>query len=220
MQTVGGGFSIRSVDPEGDIATHLPVARVLGGIAFVAASVVRPGVVAEQGSLRRLVIGEPAGGDSARVRALHAVLASMRIQVIASSDVRADVWTKLMGNLGLNCVSALTHATLATLLGHAGARTIVESLMAEMLAVAAAATGYVPPMTIPERLELSARLGGHRTSTLQDVEAGRPLEVGALIGAVAELARRFAVLTPTLDVVFSLVDLRSRVLEDSPDAAH
>jgi 2-dehydropantoate 2-reductase len=130
-----------------------------------------------------------------------------------SVDIRTDIWTKLMGNCSLNCIAALTHAALDAMLTHTATRALIEAMMTEMLQVAAAVSEYVPPMTISERLELSSRLGAFKPSTLQDVECGRRLEVGALIGAIVELAARFGVSVVNLSAVAAMLELRSRVLE-------
>lgn len=219
MQPDGAGFPIKSVDPTGTLASLLPIPSLMGGIAYCGATITKPGHCTETGSLRRLVLGEPSGGESTRLQALCGVLAPMRIQIIMSRDIRADVWTKLLGNLGLNSVAALTLAPLDALLANPGTRSLVERMMSELLLVASATTGYVPPMTVSERLELSSRFGAYKPSTLQDVEAGRPLEVGALLGAVTELASRFGVSVPTIDTITALLDLRNRMLESASVSA-
>lgn len=198
----GDDAPLASVDPGGVIASHFPAERVLGCVAYPSTTLVEPGVVRHiEGN--RFSLGELDGTRTERVRALSAALMHAGLKAPVQTRLRQEIWLKLLGNATLNPVSALTRSTLSELLDDEGSRDLLRHLMLEVEAVGKA-YGLQPDLSVDRRLDGAARVGQHRTSMLQDVEAGRPLEVEALVGAVIEMGRRKDVPTPALDVVYRL----------------
>jgi 2-dehydropantoate 2-reductase len=156
-----------------------------------------------------VALGEPTNGRSDRVTALSNALSDGGLRAPVVRDIRAEVWTKLLGNLAFNPLSVLTGETLDRLAAGADTRPLVEALMREAQAVGER-LGVRFPMSIAKRIEAAAAVGAHKTSMLQDWERGRPLEIDALVGSVAELGRRVNLPTPTIDIVYGLVRERAR----------
>jgi 2-dehydropantoate 2-reductase len=196
---------LESVDPGGIIARNSPYGKVVGCIAYPAAQVVEPGVI-EHLEGNRFTLGEPDGSKSERVQAISAMLVKAGFKAPIQQRIRNEIWLKLLGNATLNPLSALTHASLADIVNSPITRELVRTLMEEVDAVATA-LGVDVPLTIDKRMAGAAATGEHKTSMLQDLEAGRPLEVDALVGAVVELADGAGVPVPALDVVYRLVKL-------------
>jgi 2-dehydropantoate 2-reductase len=201
---------IEAVDPGGALSAALAPERAIGMVVYLGARIAAPGVV-ETRPENGLVIGEPSGGLTPRLRAIAGALEGAGFPVRITDDVRTDVWTKLMGNLSFNPVSALTRAGLGAMASDPGVRAVVARAMEEAVAVARA-VGADPRMSIADRLALTERLGDHRTSTLQDLEAGKRLELDALTGAAVELADLTGVDAPTLRTLHALADLEARTL--------
>jgi 2-dehydropantoate 2-reductase len=179
---------------------------------YPATSLEAPGVVRHvEGT--RFSLAELDGSRSERVRAISAALARAGLRAPVQARMRQEIWLKLLGNATLNPVAALTRATLGDLLGDPGTRDLVRTLMLEVQAVGRA-LGIEPDLGIEQRLEGAARVGEHRPSMLQDVEAGRPLEVEALVGSVVELGHRLAVPVPALDIVCRLTRQLDRSRRD------
>jgi 2-dehydropantoate 2-reductase len=198
----GDDAPLESVDPGGVIASHFPAERVLGCVAYPATTLVEPGVVRHvEGN--RFSLGELDGTRTDRVRALSSALVQAGLKAPVQTRLRQEIWLKLLGNATLNPVSALTRATLSELLDDELNRDLLRQLMLEVEAVGKA-YGLQPDISVDRRLEGAARVGQHRTSMLQDVEAGRPLEVEALVGSVIEMGHRRNVSTPALEVVYRL----------------
>jgi 2-dehydropantoate 2-reductase len=151
----------------------------------------------------RFSLGELDGTRTDRVRALSSALVQAGLKAPVQTRLRQEIWLKLLGNATLNPVSALTRATLSELLDDELNRDLLRQLMLEVEAVGKA-YGLQPDISVDRRLEGAARVGQHRTSMLQDVEAGRPLEVEALVGSVIEMGHRRNVSTPALEVVYRL----------------
>ncbi len=204
------GRRVEAVDPGGAVSAVLAPARALGLVVYLGASVVRPGVV-EARPEAGLVAGEPDGSDSARLREVTDALSGAGFPVRVTDDIRTDVWTKLMGNASFNPISVLTRAGLGTMARHPEVRAVGAAIMAEVVETARA-TGANPTISIDARLAITERLGDHRTSTLQDLLAGKRLELDAIAGAVVELADLTGVAVPTLRTVTALADLHARVL--------
>jgi 2-dehydropantoate 2-reductase len=196
------GTRLETVDPGGVIADSLDVRRVLACIVYPATNLVAPGVV-EHVEGNRFSIGELDGARSERCQAISAALGGAGLKCPVQTRIRPEIWLKLLGNATLNPVSALTRGTLAAITGDERTRELLRSLMGEVDAVARAA-GVEVDLGVDRRLEGAARVGEHKTSMLQDVEAGRPLEVEALVGSVVELGRLLEVPTPALEVVYTL----------------
>jgi 2-dehydropantoate 2-reductase len=196
---------LESVDPGGVISRHIPYRAVVGCIAYPAAQVVEPGVI-EWVEGNRFSLGEPDGSRSERVQSIASMLVTAGFKAPLQTRIRNEIWLKLLGNATLNPVSALTGATLVDIVTSSATRELVRTLMEEVDAVARA-MGVEVSLTIDKRMEGAAAVGEHKTSMLQDLEAGRPLEIDALLGAVVELAKGAGVPVPSLQVVYALTKL-------------
>jgi 2-dehydropantoate 2-reductase len=204
------GHVVRAVDPDGDIASHIENERIIGTVVYPAAELVAPGVVRViEGN--RFTLGEPDGSRSARVQALSAVLVNAGFKAPVITDLRNEIWLKLWGNLVFNPVSALSHATLAGICGFPPTRALAVAVMEEAAAVAER-LGVRFRVSIERRIDGAAAVGEHKTSMLQDVEAGRPLELDALAGTVIELARLVQVPTPHIDTLHAVTSLLAGTL--------
>jgi 2-dehydropantoate 2-reductase len=209
---IGGpleGTRLRSVDP-GDVQWNgFGPDRVLGCVVYPAAEVSEPGVIRHiEGN--RFSLGEPDGSKSDRANALSQVLQSAGLKAPVRPRLRDELWVKLWGNLSFNPISALTHATLDVLCTDPGTRDVARRMMIEAQAVAEK-LGVTFPIDVDRRIEGGAAVGAHRTSMLQDLDAGRPMEIDALVASVQELGRITETPTPTIDIVLALVALRGRV---------
>ncbi|WP_162600145.1 2-dehydropantoate 2-reductase [Streptomyces sp. CS131] len=204
---------LRTVDPEGRLLELLPADRVMAGVAHFTSALDGPGQVTHA-SGTRLVVGEPTARISDRVTRYTAALAAGPVHPEPSPDIRREIWEKLLGNINLNPVSALTGATTVDILDTPEVRSLCVAMFEETAAVGAA-LGIGTTMTADNRLALTRELGPFRTSMLQDALRGRPLELDAIIGAVRELARSTSLPTPWLDAVHGLLELRERVRHHS-----
>jgi len=199
---------LASVDPDGALLARLPLERVLGCVVHLSASSPAPGRVRHHIG-ERLIVGEPGGGVSARVEAVCAALAGAGFQAEPSADVRIDVWYKLWGNMTINPVSALTGALTDAILDDALVRAFVLRCMAEAAEIGAR-IGCPIAQSGADRLDLTRELGGFRTSMLQDTEAGRSIELDALVTAVHEIAARVGVAAPNIGALLGLTRLMAR----------
>ena len=200
---------LESVDPGGAIAAAIPVSRVVGCVVHASASVSEPGVTSHRMG-RGLIIGEPAGGDSARVARLGELFTRAGFEVSCSPRIRYDVWYKLWGNMTMNPVSALTGATTDRVLDDELVRSFCAAAMREAAAVGAR-IGCEVRESADDRQAVTRKLGVFKTSMLQDVEASRTLELDALVGAVHEIGTRVGVATPMIDALFGLTRLFGQV---------
>ena len=212
FHNIGGpleGTRLHSVDP-GDVQWNgFGPDRVLGCVVYPAAEVSEPGVIRHiEGN--RFSLGEPDGSKSDRATALSQVLQSAGLKAPVRPRLRDELWVKLWGNLSFNPISALTHATLDVLCTDPGTRDVARRMMIEAQAVAEK-LGVTFPIDVDRRIEGGAAVGAHRTSMLQDLDAGRPMEIDALVASVQELGRITETPTPTIDTVLALVALRGRV---------
>ncbi|HVA34091.1 MAG TPA: 2-dehydropantoate 2-reductase [Candidatus Baltobacteraceae bacterium] len=182
---------LESVDPGGRIGALFADEQVLGGVVHVSGHIAQPGRIRQSGGMR-YVLGEPAGGMSARVERLVELLAGAGLSPQADPDIRATVWLKLVNNVGLNPVSALRRLTIKPMLADPIARAEVHDLMTEALHVGQA-LGVVHDVDIDARIDYAARLDDVKTSMLQDYERGRTLEIEPILGSVIELADRYGV---------------------------
>jgi 2-dehydropantoate 2-reductase len=209
---IGGsleGTRLHSVDP-GDVQWNgFGPDRVLGCVVYPAAEVSEPGVIRHvEGN--RFSLGEPDGSKSDRATALSQVLQSAGLKAPVRPRLRDELWVKLWGNLSFNPISALTHATLDVLCTDPGTREVARRMMVEAQEIAEK-LGVSFPIDVDRRIEGGAAVGAHRTSMLQDLDAGRPMEIDALVASVQELGRITETPTPTIDTVLALVALRGRV---------
>ncbi len=203
------GRRLRSVDPNDAQWTHIGAERVIGCVVYPAAEVVAPGVVRHI-ALDRVPIGEPGGERSARAERLSRALIGAGMKAPLRPRIRDEIWIKLWGNAAFNPVSLLTGATLREIAGDDRTRTVVRAMMVEVDEIGKR-LGLRLPIDVDRRLAGAGAVGDHKTSTLQDLEAGRTVELEPLIGAVIEIGRMTRVATPTLDLVYALARLRARV---------
>jgi len=207
------GTVLESVDPGGVIAKNIDVDRVLGSIIYPAADIVSPGVIRHiEGD--RISLGEIDGSDTERLRRTVKLLRDAGFKVRVSSDLRSELWVKLWGNCTFNPISALTHATLVDLIQFPATRALVERMMREAQEIGEK-LGVRFPVSLEKRIAGGEAVGKHKTSMLQDVESGRPLELGALVGSVLELGRITGVPTPNLTAVHACVALLAKTLAES-----
>ena len=207
-----GDEPLQSIDPGGRIAAAIPLARVIGGVVHASSWTSAPGLV-EHRMGRGLIVGEPLGdadGASERVQALAALLQQAKFDVTESADVRRDIWYKLWGNMTMNPLTAITGATVDRVLDDPLTRAFCSAAMAEAAAVGAR-IGCAIAQTPEDRHQITRQLGAFKTSMLQDVEAGRAIELDALVSVVREIAQRVGVATPTIDALLGLARLHGRV---------
>ncbi len=205
------GRHVDAVDPHGLISEHIPAERVVGCVVYPATELMAPGVVKLiEGD--RFPVGEPDGSRSERVVRISECFGRAGFKAPVLDDIRGEIWLKLWGNLTFNPVSALTRATLVDICEDAGTRQLAVEMMTEAQDVARA-FGVTMRVPLEKRIAGAAKVGRHKTSMLQDVEAGRTLEIDALLGAVVELARLSNTPTPHLDAVYALTRLMANVAE-------
>ena len=210
------GRRIECLDPDGQLATHVDVDRVLGCVVFPAGEIISPGVVRHTEG-NRFPLGELDGSDSERARALVEMFTNAGFKSFVLDDIRAEIWLKLLGNLSFNPISALTHATLVDICQYPPSRALAESLMEEAQTVATH-LGVTIRVSIEKRIAGAEKVGKHKTSMLQDVEAGRGLELEAIIGAVVELARLTGIATPGIDAIYALAKLLDQTIREDHGA--
>ena len=199
---------LASIDPDARIASALPLRRVLGCVVHLTSATPEPGVV-QHGFGDRLIIGEPAGGASARVAAVCNAFAHAGFKAEASADIRRDIWYKLWGNMTMNPVSALTGATSDRILDDALVYEFILHTMAEAAQIGAC-IGCPISQSGEERMAVARELGSFRTSMLQDAMAGRALELDALVAAVHEIGTRVGVAMPHIGALLGLTRLMAR----------
>ncbi len=209
---IGGdldGTRLASVDPGNAQWDGFGPDNVLGCVVYPAAEVSEPGVINHiEGN--RFSLGEPSGEKSERAMALSKALSAAGLKAPVRPKIRDEIWVKLWGNLSFNPISALTHATLDVLCTEPGTRDVARNMMLEAQTIAEK-LGVKFPIDVDRRIQGGADVGAHRTSMLQDLDAGRPMEIDALVGSVQELGRVTDTPTPTIDTVLALVQLRGKV---------
>ena len=199
---------IDSVDPGGRIWDSIGAERAIGCIVYPATEVTEPGVIRHiEGT--RLTLGEPSGRVTERARKLATVLRDAGFRCRVKPDPRDEIWLKVLGNLCFNPISALTHATLDRIAADPGTAQVCRLMMHEARAIAER-LGIAFQIDIDRRLAAGGAVGAHKTSMLQDLEAGRPMEIDALVAAVQELGNLVGVPSPTIDVVLALIQARGR----------
>ena len=199
---------LQSVDPGGRIAAAIPFEQVLGCVVHASTSVTEPGLVQHRMG-QGLIVGEPRGGFSPRAQAVAELLAHAGFDASCSDNVRYDIWFKLWGNMTMNPVSAITGATIDRVLADPLVREFCSAAMREAAAVGDR-IGCSIAQSADERHAVTARLGAFKTSMLQDAEAGRSIELDALVAAVAEIGARLACPTPNIDILLGLTRLFGR----------
>jgi 2-dehydropantoate 2-reductase len=210
----GGAFEgslIRSVDPTGAISKKIPADRVIGCVVYPASELIAPGVVRHvEGN--RFPIGELDGTVTERVTRVSECLTNAGFKAPVLDSIRSEIWLKLWGNLTFNPISALTHATLVDICQYPLSRELAANMMREAQAIAKK-VGIDFRVSLEKRIEGAEKVGKHKTSMLQDIEAGRAVEIEALVGSVAELGRMTHTPTPHIDTVYALVKLLGRSME-------
>jgi 2-dehydropantoate 2-reductase len=206
------GTPVRSVDPTGLVTSKIPAERVIGCVVYPASELIAPGVVKHiEGD--RFPVGELDGSSSERVNRVSACLSAAGFKAPMLDNIRAEIWLKLWGNLTFNPISSLSHSTLVDICQYPPSRELAAAMMREAQAVAHK-LGIEFRVTLDKRIAGAEKVGKHKTSMLQDVEAGRAPEIDALVGAVVELARLTETPTPHIDTVYSLVKLLARTMEE------
>jgi len=199
------GYRLKSADPNGVIERSIETRRVIGCVVYPAGDIVAPGVVKHlEGD--RFPVGELDGTESERVKSVSQALVGAGLKAPILSDIRSEIWLKLWGNMSFNPISALTHATLVDICEEPATRELAADMMREAQAVAEK-LGVTFRVPLEKRIEGAAKIGKHKTSTLQDVEAGRQVEVDALIGSVIELGELTGTPTPATRAVHALLKL-------------
>jgi 2-dehydropantoate 2-reductase len=199
------GRTLESVDPGGEIARQLPVDRVIGSVVYPAAEIAEPGVIRHiEGN--RFSLAAIDNSKSERIRAVSAAFTAAYFKAPVVTDIRAEIWTKLWGNLSFNPISALTGATLASICRNPTSRALAADMMREAQTVGEK-LGVRFRVPLEKRLNGAEAVGEHKTSMLQDIEAGRRTEAAALTGSIIELGRIVGVPTPRIEAVYACVCL-------------
>ena len=208
FQGAGGeleGLSLERVDPGGVIARAIEPRRIVASLAYFSTDLAEPGVIHHTEG-NRISLGEPNGERSERIRRLAEALIAAGLRAPATTRIRHEIWVKLLGNVAFNPISALTGGTLEAMVRHPETSRLIREIMTEAEAVAAK-LGIELPVSIEQRMAGAEKVGAHKTSMLQDLEAGRPMELEAVVGAVVELGERLGVAMPATRTVYGLVKL-------------
>jgi 2-dehydropantoate 2-reductase len=208
FQGLGGpwdGLRLERIDPGGVISAAIEARRVVGSIVYFSTEVIAPGVIQHiEGN--RISLGEPGGARSDRCRRIAEVLVASGLRCPITTHIRQEIWVKILGNASLNPVSALTRATLAQMLRDREVAGVIRSIMEEVEAVGHK-LGLEMAVSIDQRMAGAEKVGEHKTSMLQDLESGRPMELEALVGSVVELGEKVGVPMPHARAVYGLAKL-------------
>jgi len=196
---------LERVDPGGIIAASIDPSRVVGSIVYLGAEIAEPGVIRHSNG-NRITLGEPDGARSERCRVIAEALIRAGLRCPIATRIREEIWVKLLGNAAFNPISALTRATLAQMTRDPGVSALVRAIMIEIAAVANK-LGMELPVSIDQRIAGAQKVGEHKTSMLQDLEAGRPLELEAMVGAPLELGERLGIDMPHTRAVYACTAL-------------
>lgn len=206
------GMHIKSVDPGGIISEKIPAERVIGCVVYPASELIAPGVVKHiEGD--RFPLGELDGSVSARITRISDCFVNAGFKAPILDNIRAEIWLKLWGNLSFNPISALSHSTLVDICQYPLTRELAADMMREAQAIAGK-LGIEFRVGLDKRIAGAEKIGKHKTSMLQDIEAGRAAEIDALVGSVVELGRLTNTPTPHIDAVYALVKLLSKTMEE------
>ncbi len=199
------GLRLERVDPGGVIAAAIEPHRVVGSIVYFSTAVVEPGVI-QHTEGHRITLGEPDGTRSERGRQIADALIRAGLRCPVTTRLRTEIWVKILGNVAFNPISALTGATLVRMVRDPDVATLIRQIMTETEAVARR-LGLELPVTLEQRMTGAEKVGEHKTSMLQDLEAGRPMELEAVVGAVVELGERFGIPMPHTRTVYACTRL-------------
>lgn len=206
------GRRLETLDPNGTVAAHIDARRIIGCVVYPAGEIVAPGVVrCSEGD--RFPVGELDGQTTERAQRVSETLVKAGLKSPILDNIRAEIWLKLWGNLSFNPISALTHATLVDICQFPATRQLAADMMTEAQTIAGK-LGITFRLPLEKRIAGAEKVGKHKTSTLQDVEAGRPIEVEPLIGAVVELGKITETPTPHIDAVYALTSLLNKMIVD------
>lgn len=204
------GRKLESLDPTGLLTRHIPADKIVGCVVYPAAAVLEPGVIKHvEGD--RFPVGELDGSESDRVQKLHDVLVDAGFRSRVLDDIRSEIWLKAWGNLSFNPISALTHATLVDICQFPETRDLAATMMSEAQVIGEA-LGVTFRHTIEKRIAGAESVGAHKTSMLQDVEAGRSLETEALIGAILEMGKLTDTQAPAIQAIYACVKLLNKTM--------
>jgi 2-dehydropantoate 2-reductase len=205
------GRQLQSLDPDGALSAHIEPERIIGSVVYPASELIAPGVVKViEGN--RFSLGELDGSRSERIDAFSKVMMNAGFKSPVSRDIRSEIWVKLWGNLTFNPLSALTHATLEDICRFPATRELAMAMMSEAKAVGEK-LGVAFKISLEQRVAGAEAVGAHKTSMLQDVEAGRALELEALVGSVVELGRITETPTPVISAIYAATSLLARTLQ-------
>ena len=204
----GGKLRLESLDPGGAISRAIPTDRVVGCVIHLAASLAEPGRIRHNMG-GRLIIGEPGGANTARTQRLGEALREAGFEAVASTFIERDFWVKLLGNVSFNPVSALTLATADRMIADAAVKTYMVAIMRECLAVGRA-VGVDADIDPEARIDMARKLGMFKTSMLQDMEAGKSLEIDGLLTGTLEIARKAGVAAPCTESLLGMIRVRAQ----------
>jgi 2-dehydropantoate 2-reductase len=199
------GIHLERVDPGGVTGAAIDPRRVVASVIYLGTEVIEPGIIRHNEG-NRISLGEPDGSSSERCRAIAEVLIKSGLRCRLTARIRHEIWVKILGNVAFNPLSALTRATLAEMARDPEVCPVVRSIMAEVERVAAR-LGLELPISIGQRIAGAEKVGGHKTSMLQDLEAGRPLELESVVGAVVELGERLGIDMPHTRTAYACTHL-------------
>ncbi len=203
----GGKARLESLDPDGALARAMPTERIVGCVIHLAASTPEPGLISHNMG-RKLIIGEPGGRNTARTTRLSDALGQAGFEVVTSPFIEKDFWVKLLGNVSFNPVSALTMSTADRLIADPQVKGYMVEIMREVLAIGRA-VGVDAAIDPEARIDMARNLGKFKTSMLQDLEAGKALEIDGLLAGTLEIARKAGVRAPYTESLFGLVKTRA-----------
>jgi 2-dehydropantoate 2-reductase len=203
------GLRVEAVDPGNVQWDGIGPERAIGCVVYPACEIVEPGVV-QHISGNKFTLGEPSGEKTPRIESLSQALIAANMKAPVRPRIRDEIWIKLWGNLSFNPISSLTSATLEEIARDEGTRSVVNAMMVEAQAVGEA-LGVNFPVSVEKRINGAGAVGAHKTSMLQDLELGRPMEIDALVAAVSEMGTLVGIKTPTINTILALVRQRARV---------
>jgi 2-dehydropantoate 2-reductase len=203
----GGRQRLESLDPRGELSRAMPTGRIVGCVVHLAASTPEPGLISHDMG-RKLILGEPGGQNGARTARIVDALRGAGFEALASASIEKDFWVKLLGNVSFNPVSALTMSTADRLIEDAQVKAYMVEIMREVLAIGRA-VGVDADIDPEARIDMARKLGRFKTSMLQDLEAGKALEVDGLLAGTLEIARKAGVRAPFTESLFGLVKTRA-----------
>ena len=204
------GLPLTRVDPGGVIGSSIDPLRVVGSLVYLGTEIVQPGVIRHMEG-NRISLGEPDGSRSERCRAIADAMIAAGLRCPVTARIRHEIWVKLLGNVAFNPISALTRATLARMARDCEVCPVVRSIMSEVESVANR-LGVTLPISIEQRIAGAEKVGEHKTSMLQDLEAGRPMELEPVVGAVVELGERLGIKMPHTRTVYACAKLLEAVV--------